>query len=30
MTLRVTGAEDAQPLPAGSPYALPATVQPGG
>ncbi len=30
MTLRITGAEDARPLPPGSPYALPATVQPDG
>ena len=29
MTLRLTGAEDARPIPPGSPYALPATVQPG-
>jgi predicted Zn finger-like uncharacterized protein len=30
MTLRITGVEDARPLPPGSPYALPATVQPDG
>jgi predicted Zn finger-like uncharacterized protein len=30
MTLRIVGAEEAQPLPSSSPYALPATVQPGG
>ena len=29
MTLRLVGVEDAKPLPASSPYALPATAQPG-
>ena len=29
MTLRIVGVEDAKPLPADSPYALPATAQPG-
>ena len=30
MALRLTGAEDARPIPPGSPYALPSTAQPGG
>ena len=30
MTLRIVGAEEAKPLPPGSPYALPSGVQPGG